>query len=80
MTNRESKICDAAREAVSLKPLTLKDVAEFVNGFILRQGLGNPVTETSVAAVVAKFGRATLKLFSRDGESWLQSLEKPQPE
>ena len=80
MTERESKICDAAREAVSLQPQTLKYVAEFVNRFILRNGLGNPVTETSVAAVVAKFGRATLKRFTCDGESWLQSLEKPEPE
>jgi hypothetical protein len=79
MTDRESKICDAVREAVSLQPQTLKDVAEFVNRFILRKGLGNPVTEASVAAIVAKFGRATLKRFTCDGEPWLQSLEKPQP-
>ena len=80
MTDRESNICNAVREAVRTSPQTLRDVTDYVNGFILRKGLGNPVTEPSVAAVVAKFGRATLKQFARNGETWLQSLEKLQPE
>ena len=79
MTDRETKICDAVREAVSVQPQTLKVVAQLVNSFILRKGLGNPVTEASVAAIVARFGRATLKRFTRDGESWLERLETPQP-
>ncbi len=77
MTERESKICDAAREAVSVEPQKLKDVAESVNRLIVREHLGNPVTEASVAAIVGKFARATLKRFTRDGESWLQAVEQP---
>jgi hypothetical protein len=80
VTDREAKICAAVREAVGLKPRTLKDVAAFVNGFIMRERLGNPITEAGVAAVVAKFGRATLKLVTRGGESWLQSVEQSLPE
>ena len=79
MTNRESKICDAARQAVNETPQTLRAVAVFVNAFILRYGLGNPVTESSIVAVVSKFGRATLKQFNCDGEPWLQSVENPKP-
>ncbi len=77
MTERESKICDAARAAVSVKPQKLKDVAESVNGLILREHLGNPVTAPGVAAIVGKFARATLKQVTRDGESWLQAVERP---
>ena len=77
MTERESKICDAAREAVSLKPQPLKDVAEVVNRFILREHLGNPVTAPGVAGIVGKFARATLRQVNRDGELWLQAVEQP---
>lgn len=75
MTDRESKICTAAREAVRSSPQTLKEVAEFVNRFIVQHRLGNPMTEAGVGAVVGKYGRATLKQFTRDGASWLESVE-----
>jgi hypothetical protein len=77
MTDRESKICHAALAAVRSRPQQLKDVAEFVNRFFLQEHLGNPVSEAGIAAVVGKFGRATIKQFIRDGRPWFQSLENP---
>jgi hypothetical protein len=74
MTDRDSKICSAAREAVRSSPQSLKDVAQFVNKFIVQHRLGNPMTEAGVGAVVGKFGRATLKQFTRDGALWLESV------
>jgi hypothetical protein len=74
MTDRESKICTAAREAVRSSPQTLKHVAEFVNKFIMQHRLGNPITESGVGAVVGKYGRATLKQFTRDGALWVESV------
>lgn len=75
MTERESSICNAAREAVHSAPRKLKDVAEFVNELFLQRRLGNPVSEEGVAATIGKFGRATLKQFTRDGEPWVKSFE-----
>ena len=74
MTDRESKICSAAREAVSAHAQSLKDVAIFVNKYITENRLGNPMTESGVGAVIAKFGRATLKQFTRDGAPWIESV------
>jgi len=74
MTDRESKICNAACEAVRLEPRKLRDVAAFVNALFLKGRLGNPVSEAGVASVIGKFGRATLRQFVRDGEPWLQSV------
>lgn len=74
MTDRESKICSAAREAVSASARSLKDVAEFVNKYIIQNRLGNPMTESGVGAVIGKYGRATLKQFTRDGAPWIESV------
>lgn len=74
MTDRDSKICSAALEAVRASPQSLKDVTEFVNKFITQHRLGNPMTEAGVGALIGKFGRATLKQFTRDGALWLESV------
>ena len=78
MTDRESNICNAAREAVCSSPQKLKDVTEFINSFFLKGRLGNPVSEEGVANVVGKFSRATLKQFVRDGVPWVQSVTTAQ--
>jgi hypothetical protein len=74
VTERESRICSAAREAVSASPRPLKDVAEFVNLYIIKHRLGNPMTESGVGAVIGKYGRATLKQFTREGAPWIESV------
>jgi hypothetical protein len=74
VTDRESKICSAAREAVSASPQPLKDVAEFVNKYIIQHRLGNPMTESGVGAVIGKYGRAKLKQYTRDGTAWIECV------
>ena len=74
MTDRESKICSAALEAVRDNPQSLRHVAVAVNQYITQQGLGNPMTESGVGAVIGKYGRATLKQFTRDGTVWIECV------
>ena len=79
MTPRESKICNAAREAVRTEPKSLRDVVRFVNEYFPQERLGNPVTEATVAGTVGRLARSTLRQFVRDGECWLRSVERQQP-